>query len=92
MSNLRKYENPFTAGRNDNKSNVAHSGNSDVDVIVEVNTMPIAYAMLCSLLATNQLSKDEFDKAVKKLKSLVDEDRHYDRNDPKTAKIYHLEQ
>ncbi|MFP7171569.1 hypothetical protein [Terribacillus sp. 7520-G] len=100
MSNLRKYENknPFSReenknpfSRNENSSNVAYSGNSDVDVIVEVNTMPIAYAMLCSLRATKQISEFEFEDAVRKLKKLVDEDRSYNHNDPKTAKIYHLE-
>lgn len=91
MSNFRKYEkNPFSASRNDNRSHVAHSGNSDVDVIVEVNTMPIAYAMLCSLRATNQLSQHEFEDAIKKLKNLVDEDRRYTENDPETAKIYQI--
>lgn len=90
MSNLRKYQNPFSTSRNDNNSQVAHSGNSDVDVIVEVNTMPIAYAMLCSLYATNQLSLDEFEDAIKNLKSLVDEDRNNNGNDPNTAKIYHI--
>ncbi|MCM3226439.1 hypothetical protein [Terribacillus saccharophilus] len=91
MSNLRKYQNPFSASRNDNNSQVAHSGNSDVDVIVEVNTMPIAYAMLCSLYATNQLSLTEFEDAIKNLKSLVEEDRLTNDNDPNTAKIYHIE-
>ncbi|WP_175073700.1 hypothetical protein [Terribacillus sp. AE2B 122] len=95
MSNLRKYQNPnqnpFSASRNDNNSQVANSGNSDVDVIVEVNTMPIAYAMLCSLYATKQLSLTEFEDAIKNLKSLVDEDRVNNDNDPNTAKIYHVE-
>ncbi|MFJ6412290.1 hypothetical protein ACIQLG_05780 [Terribacillus saccharophilus] len=92
MSNLRKYEkNPFSTSRNDNRSHIAHSGNSDVDVIVEVNTMPIAYAMLCSLRATKQISEHEFEDAVNKLKKLVDDDRNYSHNDPNTAKIYHLE-
>ncbi|MFP7255369.1 hypothetical protein SFC02_13780 [Terribacillus goriensis] len=101
MSNLRKYQNPFSTSRNDknylstsrndNNSQVAHSGNSDVDVIVEVNTMPIAYAMLCSLYATNQLSLNEFEDAIKNLKSLVDEDRNNNGNDPNTAKIYQIE-
>ncbi|MFP7492307.1 hypothetical protein SFC66_00870 [Terribacillus saccharophilus] len=91
MSNLRKYDNPFSASRNDNNSQVANSGNSDVDVTVEVNTMPIAYAMLCSLYATKQLTYAEFDDAIKHLKNLVEEDRSPSGNNPNTAKIYHIE-
>ncbi|SDC14970.1 hypothetical protein SAMN05421663_101508 [Terribacillus halophilus] len=91
MSNLRKYENPFKSTGYSTKSSVAHSGNADVDIIMEVNTMPIAYAMLCSLRATNKLSEHEFESALKRLKKLVDDDRNSYHNDPGTAKIYHLE-
>ncbi|MFP7479116.1 hypothetical protein [Terribacillus saccharophilus] len=97
MGYIRKYDkknpNPFSASRNDNHSQVTHSGNADVDVKVEVDTMPIAYAMLCSLLATKQLSEHEFNNAVRKLKNLVYDDLELDNdydNDPETAKIYQI--
>lgn len=90
----KKYDkNPFAGSRNDNQSQVAHSGNSDVDVKVEVDTMPIAYAMLCSLLATKQVSEHEFNNAVQNLKNLVYDDlelKGNHDNDPETAKIYQI--
>ncbi|WP_274854051.1 hypothetical protein [Bacillus methanolicus] len=52
-----------------NQSQVAHSGNSDVNVHVniQVDVTPIAFAVLYSLLATKQLSNEEFELALKKL-------------------------
>ncbi|WP_187695471.1 hypothetical protein [Oceanobacillus piezotolerans] len=35
-----------------NQSFIRESGNSDVDIRIELDTTPIAYAMLCSMLAT----------------------------------------
>ncbi|PLT31395.1 hypothetical protein [Peribacillus deserti] len=56
------------------QSQVSHSGNSDVDVNlnVQVDTTAIAYALLCSMLATKQMTEKEFDIAVKKLEGLTD--------------------
>ncbi|WP_409305524.1 hypothetical protein [Peribacillus sp. SCS-155] len=58
-----------------NQANVGHSGNSNVDVHVniEIDTKPVAYAMLCSLLATNAISHDEFNSALRKWEELTDE-------------------
>lgn len=58
-----------------NAAQIGESGNSDVDVYVnvEVNTNPIAYAMLCSLLATRQITRPEFDEAIKHLDRLMKE-------------------
>lgn len=64
------------ADRKTNQSLIRQSGNSDVDVKVQVDTTPIAYAMLCSLLATKQLSKEEFETAVSKLEDLTNSDRN----------------
>ncbi|OXS64698.1 hypothetical protein B1B01_25260 [Priestia filamentosa] len=54
-----------------NKTSIGHSGNSDVDVTVdvEVDTMPIAFAMLYSLLTSKQISDKEFELAIRRLKS-----------------------
>ncbi|TRZ37037.1 hypothetical protein CEQ21_16230 [Niallia circulans] len=56
-----------------NAAQIGESGNSDVDVYVnvEVNTNPIAYAMLCSLLATKQITRSEFDEAIRNLERLM---------------------
>jgi len=58
--------------KHDTRSNIDYSGNSDVDVEVTVDTTPIAYAMLCTLLANNQISDFEFKKAVRRLEDLSD--------------------
>lgn len=57
-----------------NRSSVGYSGNSDVDVNVAVDTEPLAYAMLCSLLATNQMTRSEFDHAVQELEDFKKKD------------------
>ncbi|RLL42931.1 hypothetical protein D8M04_15410 [Oceanobacillus piezotolerans] len=54
-----------------NQSFIRESGNSDVDIRIELDTTPIAYAMLCSMLATNQMSHREFQFAVRKLEDLI---------------------
>ncbi|MDQ0228961.1 hypothetical protein [Metabacillus malikii] len=53
-----------------NESTLSHSGNSDVDIDILIDTKPIAFAMLYSLLASKQLTQNEFEEAVKRLDSL----------------------
>ncbi|PLT35069.1 hypothetical protein [Bacillus sp. V5-8f] len=64
---------------NENNARIGHSGNSDVDIQlnVQVDTRPIAYAILCSLLATKQMTNEEFSAAVQKM----DEMTPYQTND-----------
>ncbi|WP_142384809.1 hypothetical protein [Bacillus sp. M6-12] len=66
-----------------NNSAIGHSGNSNVDVhvSVEVDTRPIAYAMLCALLASNQLSNQQFETAVKKWEDLSDSKKKKSNDD-----------
>ncbi|GAB4074566.1 hypothetical protein GCM10028778_20690 [Barrientosiimonas marina] len=76
---------------NDQQSSIDYSGNSNVDVDVNVDTTPIAYAMLCSLLATNQMSNSEFESAVSELDDLTMKDgKHHpirSRNDLSQVKV-----
>ncbi|WP_141676221.1 hypothetical protein [Pseudobacillus wudalianchiensis] len=72
------------------QTEVKNSGNSDVDlnVIVEMDTKPIAYAMLCSLLATKQINYKEFENALEVLEGLIKKDEkargsHEDRGTSK---------
>ena len=53
-------------------STIAGSGNSDVDIHIniEMDTRPIGYAMLCSLLATKQISNEDFEHALLKWEQL----------------------
>lgn len=55
--------------KTDASSAVNHSGNSDVDVKVNVNidTMPIALAFLVLSYANNQITRQQFEDAVEKL-------------------------
>jgi hypothetical protein len=48
---------------------IEHSGNSEanVHVNIQIDTMPIAFAILCSSLASNQISKEEFNSAYHQL-------------------------
>ncbi len=57
---------------NSNQSQVAHSGNSDIDIHthIEVDLTPIAFAILYLLVATKQLSNEEFKLALSKLEEL----------------------
>lgn len=59
--------------RNTNSTEVGQSGNSDVDVKIDVHvdTIAIGYAILCSLLATKQMDNDEFKTAVRELEKLT---------------------
>ena len=59
------------------QASIGHSGNSDVDVFthIEVDTKPIAYAMLCSLYAQGKLSENEFNLAVRKLEELINRNK-----------------
>ena len=72
-SNVYQFRNNGSTELDNNSANIGHSGNSDVDVQVsiEVDTRPIAYALLCSMLATKQLSQSEFDTAVNKMEELT---------------------
>ncbi|WP_081485636.1 hypothetical protein [Bacillus methanolicus] len=71
------------------EATVNQSGNSDVDVNVKVNidTMPIALALLCQSFANKQLTKEEFEIAVKKLLELTDKYRE-SKNEKKSNVKY----
>ena len=57
----------------ENINTIGKSGNSDVDVQVDVfvDTTPIAFAILTSLFATKQMTVEEFDEAVRRLENLT---------------------
>ncbi|WP_163537004.1 hypothetical protein [Gracilibacillus sp. YIM 98692] len=81
------------ATENKLKSIIQDSGNSDVDLVVnmEVDTKVIAYGMLCSLYAKGDLTEHQLQKGIHKLDSLVEEDRkrrNIDSNGVSKPKIY----
>ena len=88
---LDNLGNVLSFDKNSNQSSINHSGNSDVDVIVQIDTKPIAFAMLCSLLATKQLSNEDFELAVRKLEELANPGKIHsvkEVNDVSKAKIF----
>ncbi|MEJ8767431.1 MULTISPECIES: hypothetical protein [unclassified Oceanobacillus] len=90
MENARSNVHPIDF-RNDTRSTIDYSGNSDVDIEVNVDTTPIAYAMLCTLLATKQISDFEFKKAVHRLEDLIKKGINptiRDMNDLSQVKLY----
>ncbi|MGM7719617.1 hypothetical protein [Metabacillus sp. Hm71] len=56
---------------NDNKSSIDASGNSNVDISIDIDTKAIAYAILCSLYATDKLNESQFQKALEKFETVM---------------------
>lgn len=56
---------------------VRNSGNSDVDLLlnIEIETKAIAYGFLCGLYAKGEISEYELEKGIRKLDSLIDRDK-----------------
>ncbi|EKN67709.1 hypothetical protein M670_00314 [Schinkia azotoformans MEV2011] len=89
--NLESDEQKVIHIRNSNSTEVGQSGNSDVDlkIDVHVDTTAIGYAILCSLLATKQMDNDEFNKAVRKLEEMTRKTFFgKDVNDPSNVKLF----
>ncbi|KKI93645.1 hypothetical protein WQ54_03280 [Bacillus sp. SA1-12] len=57
--------------QNDNKASINTSGNSNVDISIDIDTRAIAYAVLCSLYATDKLNESQFQKALEKFESVM---------------------
>ncbi|MED3575108.1 hypothetical protein ACTHO0_00155 [Cytobacillus praedii] len=79
---------------NENINSIGNSGNSDVDMNLEVHidNSAIGFAILCSLLATGQMNESEFEKSVKKLEELTNKRMSnfsgYDINNPSNVRLY----
>ncbi len=72
-NNVRSKEKNIIDITPKNLNSIGHSGNSDVDVNIDVNvdTTPIGFAILCYLLAKGQMNNEEFQVAVQKLENLT---------------------
>ena len=72
-SESRAINQDFVKIKSENINTIGQSGNSDVDVQIEVfvDTTPIAFAILSSLLATKQMTPTEFNEAVRRLENLT---------------------
>lgn len=91
LHSLDNFKKVLSTDTKVNESLIRQSGNSDVDVSVQVDTTPIAFAMLCSLLATKQLSNEEFESAVRKLEELTSNKKYHslrENNDISKAKLF----
>jgi hypothetical protein len=69
LENLSSLDGISSVDIHSSQSKVSHSGNSDVNVHIniQVDVKPIALAILYSLLAKKQLSNEEFELALSKL-------------------------
>ncbi|GLO64499.1 MULTISPECIES: hypothetical protein [Oceanobacillus] len=85
LYNIKGKRRPYSNDTQAIESTIRESGNSDVDISILVDTKPIAYAMLCSLLATKQLTRREFEKAVRELEELT---HNFNRNDVSNVRLY----
>jgi len=79
------------------KTMIDRSGNSDVDVTVniDIDTKAIAYGMLCSLYAKGDLTEQELARAIQKLDNLIERDRNKRReksNIDSRPKLFHFPQ
>ncbi|GIO26364.1 hypothetical protein [Ornithinibacillus bavariensis] len=79
--------------KHEDNATVGKSGNSDVDITIDIDTTAIAYAMLCSLYATNRLNSKEFDLAIRKFDSLMERKERRPikyNNDASSPKLYNI--
>lgn len=87
---------------NNVNSLVGHSGNSDVDLVVniDIHSKAIAYGMLCSLYAKGEITELELERAIEKLDYLLERDtkrkksnkNHVSEHKPKPTLIYSPQQ
>jgi hypothetical protein len=72
-ANSNSNENSRIKNNSESENFIGQSGNSDVDLKVDVNidTTAIGFAMLCSLFATGQMTNEQFHIAVRKLEELT---------------------
>ncbi|WP_342430131.1 hypothetical protein [Neobacillus sp. FSL H8-0543] len=65
---------------------VGHSGNSDVDLVVniDIDTKAIAYGVLCSLYAKGEINEKELEKAIQKLDTLIERDKRKKKSNNNT--------
>ncbi|MFB4164966.1 hypothetical protein ACE1TI_14325 [Alteribacillus sp. JSM 102045] len=60
-------------------SRVNKSGNSDVDVTVNIDTSALAYAYACMLYAEGKLSRSQFEKMVNEMDKLYQRKEYTER-------------
>ncbi|WP_256241582.1 hypothetical protein [Bacillus sp. V3B] len=72
-THVNSNEKSIIKNDNDSINSIGHSGNSDVDLKVDINvdTTPIGFAILCSLLATEQMNNEQFQISIQKLEELT---------------------
>ncbi|SDI98109.1 hypothetical protein [Alteribacillus bidgolensis] len=60
-------------------SRVNKSGNSDVDVTVNIDTSALAYAYACMMYAEGKLNKNQFEKMVNEMDKLYQREEYKER-------------
>lgn len=62
------------------KTLIDKSGNSDIDLVVNIETKAIAYSVLCGIYARGDINEEELERAVEKLDSLIERDKRKQRD------------
>lgn len=57
-------------------SGIHKSGNSNVDINIQLETASIAYMYACSLYATGQIDEDQFNNMIEKYHHLINKHHH----------------
>jgi hypothetical protein len=80
----------------ENKLNslIGNSGNSDVDltVNVDIDVKPIAYGIICSEYAKGNINEQDLERAIQKLDSLIERDKKKRKSGESIPKIYDFPQ
>lgn len=86
---MRVRESSLNDIRSDLSAAVNRSGNSDVDVNVniQVDTMPIGLSLLCLSFAKKQITREEFESAVKELVKVTNNYKKSDRNRDRESRV-----
>ncbi|PWA12723.1 hypothetical protein DCC39_04620 [Pueribacillus theae] len=66
---------------NELKSAIQHSGNSDVDIEINIDTVSMAYMYACSLLATDRIDEHQFNRMIEQYHRLM-KNHHHDKRTP----------
>ena len=76
MSKYQKTNSEYQKAHSTNNENaMSYSGNSDVDIKVEIDTSSLAYAMACLAHVSGQISDDEYIHAITNFNRLIGKDK-----------------
>lgn len=66
------------------QSTIHDSGNSDVDITIQIDMVSLAYMYACSLYATKQINEQQLEKMIQKYHELMNRRERRDAFDVET--------